>query len=85
MHVDAVSTGAEAGPGPSTLSRRNEESRDSIKQLPDFFIGSYESALRTAEKERRVLCAILISEEHDDVLEFKRYISVALSGYPRAN
>ena len=71
MHVDAVSTGAEAGPGPSTLSRRHEESRD-IKQLPDFFIGSYESALRTAEKERRIFCAILVSEEHDDVLEFKR-------------
>lgn len=40
--------------------------------LPDFFIGSYEQALKIAEKELRVLCAIILNSEHDDAPEFRR-------------
>ncbi|KAH7338362.1 hypothetical protein B0J17DRAFT_662227 [Rhizoctonia solani] len=42
--------------------------------LPNFYIGSYEEALRMAQRELRVLCAILVSEEHDDVAQFKRNV-----------
>lgn len=67
-----TTTGAEAGPGPSTLSRRTESLRDDIRRLPEFFFGSYEQALKAAQKEARVLCVILLCDEHDDVPEFKR-------------
>jgi FAS-associated factor 2 len=40
--------------------------------LPDFFLGSYEEALRCAQRDLRVLCVVLVSEEHDDVAQFKR-------------
>ncbi|CAE7221633.1 unnamed protein product [Rhizoctonia solani] len=42
--------------------------------LPNFYIGSYEEALRNAQRELRVLCVILVSEEHDDVAQFKRNV-----------
>ncbi|CUA77150.1 hypothetical protein RSOLAG22IIIB_12570 [Rhizoctonia solani] len=42
--------------------------------LPNFYIGSYEEALRIAQRELRVLCVILVSEEHDDVAQFKRNV-----------
>ncbi|KEP45870.1 UBX domain protein [Rhizoctonia solani 123E] len=42
--------------------------------LPSFYIGSYEEALRIAQRELRVLCVILVSEEHDDVAQFKRNV-----------
>jgi FAS-associated factor 2 len=44
--------------------------------LPDFWIGSYESALKAAEAQSKVLCVILLSEEHDDVPEFRRWALV---------
>lgn len=74
-----------AGPGPSTLSsRRSALSKNGGKggllTLPDFYMGSYETALRLAEKEMRAMCVVLVSEEHDDVADFKRcahyYVSV---------
>ncbi|KAF7419330.1 hypothetical protein PC9H_001917 [Pleurotus ostreatus] len=42
------------------------------KVLPDFFVGAYEDALRVCEREARVGCVVLVSEEHDDTREFKR-------------
>lgn len=69
-----VATGAEAGPGPSTLSRRNEGLNDDNKRLPEFFLGSYEEALRITQTEAKVLCVVLVSEEHDDVVQFKRLV-----------
>ncbi|QRW20702.1 UBX (ubiquitin regulatory X) domain protein [Rhizoctonia solani] len=42
--------------------------------LPNFFIGSYEEALRAAQRELRILCVIIVSEEHDDVAPFKRNV-----------
>ena len=68
----SYSTGAEAGPGPSTLSRRNEANGEGVR-LPDFYLGSYEEALRVCQQEAKILCCVLVSEEHDDVPEFKRW------------
>ncbi|KAI5119952.1 hypothetical protein M0805_002141 [Coniferiporia weirii] len=67
-------SGAEpqAGPGPSTLSRRNESVRAYRRQLPEFYLGSYENALSEAQKGAQLVCVIIVSEEHDDVPEFKR-------------
>ncbi|KAG8738088.1 hypothetical protein FRC10_007299 [Ceratobasidium sp. 414] len=42
--------------------------------LPNFFLGSYEEALRCAQRDPRVLCVVLVSEEHDDVAQFKRTV-----------
>lgn len=42
------------------------------KVLPDFMLGSYEDALQTCQREVRMGCIILVSNEHDDVPEFKR-------------
>ncbi|TDL24269.1 hypothetical protein BD410DRAFT_767472 [Rickenella mellea] len=67
-----VSTGAEAGPGPSTLSRRNERLGESHRLLPDFQLSSYDAALRLATRECKVLCVVLVSGEHDDDSDFKR-------------
>lgn len=81
--TSSVASGAEAGPGPSTLSKRNEALRTHGKRLPDFYLGSYDSVLELAQKEARILCVILLSEEHDDTPEFKRYdtLSCALDLY----
>ncbi|KAF4566349.1 hypothetical protein EYR36_011775 [Pleurotus pulmonarius] len=42
------------------------------KVLPAFFAGTYEEVLRTCDREARVGCVVLVSEEHDDTREFKR-------------
>ncbi|KAF9491074.1 hypothetical protein BDN71DRAFT_1453488 [Pleurotus eryngii] len=42
------------------------------KVLPDFFVGAYENALQVCEREARLGCVVLVSEEHDDTREFKR-------------
>lgn len=46
--------------------------------LPDFTLGSYDEALRTCQKEARIGCIILVSEEHDDVTEFKRWVFIKM-------
>lgn len=61
--------------GPSTLTARASSAAvhdDARKFLPDFTLGSYEETLRLCQKEHRIGCIILVSEEHDDVAEFKR-------------
>ncbi|EIW76010.1 hypothetical protein CONPUDRAFT_147050 [Coniophora puteana RWD-64-598 SS2] len=40
--------------------------------LPEFYLGSYEEVLKACQTEGRIGCIILVSEEHDDVAEFKR-------------
>lgn len=65
-----------SGAGPSTLTSRATGTRQedtSQKYLPDFTFGTYEETLRIAQNECRVACIILVSEEHDDTPEFKRY------------
>ncbi|KAL0958889.1 hypothetical protein HGRIS_014208 [Hohenbuehelia grisea] len=71
----AVASGAEAGP--SSVKARGTAGDlwadgNGKKLLPDFYLGTYEEALRVAQAEARIACAILVSEEHDDVAEFKR-------------
>ncbi|KNZ79682.1 UBX domain-containing protein 10 [Termitomyces sp. J132] len=60
-----------AAAGPSTLTARSRLA-DDTKVLPDFTLGSYDEALRTCEREARIGCIVLVSEEHDDVPDFKR-------------
>jgi FAS-associated factor 2 len=45
---------------------------DGRKLLPDFTLGSYEEILRLCQREAKIACVIMVSEEHDDVTEFKR-------------
>ncbi|KAF8321944.1 uncharacterized protein EI90DRAFT_3127625 [Cantharellus anzutake] len=71
-HANAAEAGAaENVAGSSTLAGKAAAAG---RLLPDFFIGSYEEALRTAERELRVLCAIILSSEHDDIPEFRRMV-----------
>ena len=62
--------------GPSRLTARNTQSIDHAagkKLLPDFKICDYEEFLRTCQRELKIGCIILVTEEHDDTAEFKRY------------
>jgi FAS-associated factor 2 len=43
--------------------------------LPDFYLGGYEEAMRLCQKELRIGCVILVSEEHEDVGEFKKSVN----------
>ncbi|KAI0655019.1 hypothetical protein C8Q70DRAFT_1047654 [Cubamyces menziesii] len=63
--------------GPSTLTARGSAWDGSVgegdmKLLPDFFLGSYEEFARTCQKDMKIGCIVIVSEEHDDVAEFKR-------------
>ncbi|KAI8973135.1 hypothetical protein BD414DRAFT_425237 [Trametes punicea] len=63
--------------GPSTLTARGNAWNDAraegdVKLLPEFFIGSYEQFARTCQKDIRIGCVVIVSDEHDDVAEFKR-------------
>lgn len=69
---EGVSSGV--GPSTSTVTSRKQPGDDSEKILSDFFLGSYEEFARACGKEDnpKLGCIILVSEEHDDVAEFKR-------------
>ena len=56
------------------LSSIDGQLDDGRKILPDFMLGSYEEMLRVCKKDARIGCVVLVSEEHDDVSEFKRYV-----------
>ncbi|KAJ7621107.1 hypothetical protein FB45DRAFT_1062140 [Roridomyces roridus] len=65
----ASASGVETGAaGPSTLTHRTNDR----KVLPDFTLGTYEDALRLCQRDARIACIVLVSEEHDHVSEFKR-------------
>jgi FAS-associated factor 2 len=61
-----------ASDGPSTSKAREAGSLSGRRLLPDFFVGGYEDALRTAKRDPRILCVVLVSSEHDDVPAFKQ-------------
>ncbi|KAH9475922.1 FAS-associated factor 2 [Psilocybe cubensis] len=72
---------ADPGAGSSTLTSRaaagsstgaNGIWEDGRKYLPDFTISTYEDFLRRCQNETKIGCIVLVSEEHDDVPEFKR-------------
>ncbi|KAJ6591374.1 hypothetical protein B0H10DRAFT_2179292 [Mycena sp. CBHHK59/15] len=65
----ADASGVDAGP--STLTHRANAEGDR-RVLPDFTLGTYEEALRVCQRDARIGCIVLVSEEHDDVAEFKR-------------
>lgn len=69
-------TTSEPGQSSSSLTSRrtNGQIDDGRKLLPDFTISTYEEMLKLCQREMKIGCVILVSEEHDDVLEFKRYI-----------
>ncbi|KAH9060514.1 hypothetical protein EDB87DRAFT_1561816 [Lactarius vividus] len=67
-----------AGAGPSTSQLQSSEFRSrnntgSPRLLPDFTLGSYDEILRLCQSEIRIGCVILVSNEHDDVPDFKRH------------
>ncbi|KAJ3492833.1 hypothetical protein NLJ89_g11154 [Agrocybe chaxingu] len=59
------SRAAQVGSGNGTVE-------DGRKYLPDFVICGYEEMLRTCQREAKIGCVILVSDEHDDTPEFKR-------------
>jgi FAS-associated factor 2 len=71
-----TTTSVTADPGQSSLTARSSSTvaptEDGRKLLPDFTICSYEEMLRTCQREAKIGCVILVSEEHDDVPAFKR-------------
>ncbi|THH26650.1 hypothetical protein EUX98_g7538 [Antrodiella citrinella] len=69
---EGTSTGV--GASSSTISSRKQAAEDGERILSDFFLGSYEEFARTCAKEDdpKLGCVILVSEEHDNVAEFKR-------------
>lgn len=70
--TSAIATGSEAGPSNRAIPVKRHATQ--VKTLPDFFLGGYDAALRAAQRDARVLCVIITSEEHDDVPEFKRNV-----------
>src|SRR6266404_2372179 len=65
----------EAGPSTSELPSNELRSRTgtgSSRLLPDFSLGSYDEILRLWQSELRIGCIFLVSNEHDDVPDFKR-------------
>lgn len=60
--------------GSSTVHIRRTNDDANTRFLPDFFIGSYEAFAKACanETDPKIGCIILVSEEHDDVANFKR-------------
>jgi len=72
---EATATGA-AGPSAASTSTSTLRSRGDGQTtgpvLPDFFLGTYEEAMRTCQRQLRIGCIILVSDEHQDAAKFKR-------------
>lgn len=72
---EAAATGV-AGPSTTSVSTSALRSRGGGPTagpvLPDFFLGSYEEAMRTCQRQLRIGCIILLSDEHQDAVRFKR-------------
>lgn len=58
----------------ATSHEVDAEADSGSKVLPNFFIGSYEDFARACLKDARIGCVVLVSDEHDDVAEFKRSV-----------
>ncbi|GAA5869295.1 hypothetical protein JCM3774_004196 [Rhodotorula dairenensis] len=80
------SSAATAG-GSSGLASRHSRATGSSRgggtlrgtgpRVPDFFVGSYDEALRYARDEMRILMIVLTSEEHERDERFKREVLVS--------
>ncbi|GAA6021173.1 hypothetical protein JCM11491_001595 [Sporobolomyces phaffii] len=62
--------------GAAQLGRRRAAGgvESSVDELPEFFVGGYEQALRKARDELRVLLVVLTCDEHERDEEFKRTV-----------
>ncbi|EGG00805.1 uncharacterized protein MELLADRAFT_92981 [Melampsora larici-populina 98AG31] len=56
----------------STTTSRRTPMMNRDRRLPDFLVLGYDEAVRKAKEELKILMVVLVSEEHDDVAEFKR-------------
>lgn len=52
--------------------RAAEVTPEGIVEIPEFYLGSYHDAINVARRELRILCVVLLSEEHEDTPQFKR-------------
>ena len=72
---EAATTGV-AGPSAASASTSTLRSRGdgptTSPMLPDFFLGSYEEAMRACQRQLKIGCIILVSDEHQDAARFKR-------------
>lgn len=72
---EAAATGV-AGPSAASASTSTLRSRGDGSTtgplLPDFFLGNYEEAMRTCQRQLKIGCIILVSDEHQDAAKFKR-------------
>ncbi|KAI0317540.1 hypothetical protein OF83DRAFT_1171889 [Amylostereum chailletii] len=71
--ASGVSGKEEGEAGPSGLrNRQGAASAFAGRVLPDFWLGTYEEAVRACQQQVRIGCIVLVSAEHDDDLPFKR-------------
>lgn len=70
--TEAAATGVAGPSATSTSTLRSRGDTTTGRVLPDFFLGSYEEAMRTCQRQLRIGCVILVSDEHQDAAEFKR-------------
>ncbi|KAI6129279.1 hypothetical protein EDD16DRAFT_1701278 [Pisolithus croceorrhizus] len=68
----SVATGRDNHPSTSRRHTYPPANPETTRVLPDFFDGTYDEVLDICQKEGRIACVILVSEEHDDVPAFKR-------------
>lgn len=78
-HATSSSLNMDSGQSSLTSRRVTGQTEDGRKLLPDFTSTTYEEMLKLCQREMKIGCIILVSEEHDDVPEFKRYMPKTLS------
>lgn len=69
---EAAATGVAGPSAASTSTLRSRSDVTTAPVLPDFFLGSYEEAMKTCQRQLKVGCIILVSDEHQDAAEFRR-------------
>jgi hypothetical protein len=57
----------------SSSKPRPDAHHQHSKVLPNFMLSSYDQFLRKCQTDVRIGCVILVSEEHDNVAEFKKW------------
>ncbi|KAG6330847.1 hypothetical protein ID866_8240 [Astraeus odoratus] len=63
----ALATGFDNRPSTSRRHTYPPTNPESARVLPDFFDGTYDEVLDICQKEARIACVVLVSQEHDDV------------------
>lgn len=73
----SASASASASSSSGLTSRHRARRGGTGPRIPDFYIGSYDEALRFARDEMRILMVVLTSEEHERDERFKREVLVS--------